>query len=74
MKYSYRLSNLVGTVYKTGNQLFTPDGNCLLSPVGNKITVFDLVGCVCVRATRARWPGTVVGGEPLPRRALGLCT
>lgn len=38
-----QFSNLLGTVYRKGNLLFTPDGNCLLSPVGNKVTVFDLV-------------------------------
>jgi periodic tryptophan protein 2 len=26
--------------------VFTPDGNCLVSPVGNRITVFDLVKLV----------------------------
>jgi periodic tryptophan protein 2 len=38
-----QFSNLLGTVYRKGNLLFTPDGNCLLSPVGNRVTVFDLV-------------------------------
>ncbi|KAF9971759.1 hypothetical protein BGZ73_005212 [Actinomortierella ambigua] len=36
-------SNLCGTVYKQGNLIFTPDGNAVLSPVGNRLTVFDLV-------------------------------
>jgi len=36
----------VGTVYKQGNILFTPDGTRLVSPVGNRVTVFDLAGCV----------------------------
>jgi hypothetical protein len=44
MKYAYKFSNLCGTLYKAGNVVFTPDGNCLLSPVGNRVTVFDLVG------------------------------
>ncbi|EEB86555.1 hypothetical protein MPER_16449, partial [Moniliophthora perniciosa FA553] len=26
-----------------GNVIFTPDGNSLLSPVGNRVSVFDLV-------------------------------
>jgi len=34
---------LCGTVYKQGNLIFTPDGNSVLSPVGNRLTVFDLV-------------------------------
>ncbi|KAF2094397.1 WD40 repeat-like protein [Rhizodiscina lignyota] len=43
MKTDFRFSNLLGTVYSRGNLLFTPDGNSLLSPVGNRVTVFDLV-------------------------------
>ncbi|KAH9833312.1 quinon protein alcohol dehydrogenase-like superfamily, partial [Rhodofomes roseus] len=36
-------SNLCGTVYRQGNIIFTPDGNSVLSPVGNRVSVFDLV-------------------------------
>ncbi|EOD52993.1 periodic tryptophan protein 2 [Neofusicoccum parvum] len=43
MKTDFRFSNLLGTVYSRGNLLFTPDGTCLLSPVGNRVSVFDLV-------------------------------
>ncbi|KAJ1343120.1 hypothetical protein BSLG_002146 [Batrachochytrium salamandrivorans] len=43
MKLDYKFSNLCGTVYKTGNVVFTPDGNSLVSPVGNRVSVFDLV-------------------------------
>eukprot|EP00126_Sphaerothecum_destruens_P011227 Sdes_comp20878_c0_seq2m17869 len=43
MKFGYKFSNLCGTVYKQGNIVFTPDGNSLLSPVGNRVSVFDLV-------------------------------
>ncbi|ESP03657.1 hypothetical protein LOTGIDRAFT_198984 [Lottia gigantea] len=42
MKFAYRFSNLLGTVYKNGNLNFTPDGNSVISPVGNRLTVFDL--------------------------------
>jgi len=45
-KYTYGFNNLCGVVYKTGNVVFTPDGNTLLSPVGNRVSCFDLVGCV----------------------------
>lgn len=38
-----QFSNLLGTVYCKGDLLFTPDGQTLLSPVGNRVTVFDLV-------------------------------
>ncbi|KII87643.1 hypothetical protein PLICRDRAFT_162405 [Plicaturopsis crispa FD-325 SS-3] len=43
MKANYKFSNVCGTVYRQGNILFTPDGNSLLSPVGNRVSVFDLV-------------------------------
>ncbi|BGP39918.1 U3 snoRNP protein [Rhodotorula kratochvilovae] len=39
----FRFANLAGTVYKQGNVLFTPDGNSVISPVGNRVSVFDLV-------------------------------
>lgn len=38
-----QFANICGTVYRQGNVLFTPDGNSLLSPVGNRVAVFDLV-------------------------------
>ncbi|KAL0062025.1 U3 snoRNP protein [Marasmius tenuissimus] len=43
MKANYKFSNICGTVYRQGNVVFTPDGNSLLSPVGNRVSVFDLV-------------------------------
>eukprot|EP01133_Synstelium_polycarpum_P003453 gene3453-3927_t len=43
MNFGYKFSNLLGTVYSRGNVLFTPDGNSVISPVGNRVTVFDLV-------------------------------
>ncbi|KAL9129505.1 MAG: hypothetical protein Q9217_002065 [Psora testacea] len=43
MKTDFKFSNLLGTVYCGGNLLFTPDGTCILSPVGNRVTVFDLI-------------------------------
>lgn len=47
MRYNYRFSNLCGTVYRDGNLLFTPDGNTVLSPVGNRVSVLDLVNHKC---------------------------
>ena len=38
-----QFSNLLGTVYRKGNLVYNNDGTCLLSPVGNRVTVFDLV-------------------------------
>ncbi|KAL0615505.1 Periodic tryptophan protein 2-like protein [Plecturocebus cupreus] len=42
MKFAYRFSNLLGTVYRRGNLNFTCDGNSVISPVGNRVTIFDL--------------------------------
>jgi periodic tryptophan protein 2 len=42
MKFSFKFSNLCGTVYAQGNLAFTPNGGSLVSPVGNRVTVFDL--------------------------------
>lgn len=44
-----QFSNICGTVYRQGNIIFTPDGNSLLSPVGNRVSVFDLVKQVALR-------------------------
>lgn len=43
MKTDFKFSNLLGTVYSRGNLLFNPDGTHLYSPVGNRVTVFNLV-------------------------------
>lgn len=53
-----QFSNLCGTVYKCGNIVFTPDGNGLLSPVGNRITHFNLTRCAGVCA----WGRDPAGG------------
>ncbi|KAB7507006.1 hypothetical protein Anas_03363, partial [Armadillidium nasatum] len=42
MKFGYKFSNLLGTVYRSGDILFTKDGNTLICPVGNKISLYDL--------------------------------
>ncbi|KAM0435147.1 hypothetical protein ACHAPT_003237 [Fusarium lateritium] len=39
MKTDFKAS----TVYRQGNLLYSPDGTQLLSPVGNRVTVFNLV-------------------------------
>ncbi|KAK6453871.1 WD40-repeat-containing domain protein [Scheffersomyces xylosifermentans] len=43
MKSDFRFSNLLGTVYREGNLVFSEDGTKLLSPVGNRVSCFDLV-------------------------------
>ncbi|KAF8356521.1 hypothetical protein PRIPAC_91516 [Pristionchus pacificus] len=42
MDINFRFSNLFGSVYKNGNILFSHDGNSVISPVGNKVTIIDL--------------------------------
>lgn len=43
MKSDFKLSNLVGTVYREGNLVFNEEGTQLLSPVGNRVSCFDLI-------------------------------
>jgi periodic tryptophan protein 2 len=50
MKVNFQFSNVCGTVYRQGNIIFTSDGNSLLSPVGNRVSVFDLVKCVSLHS------------------------
>lgn len=42
MKFAYKFSNLLGSVYRRGNLSFTNDGDSVVSPVGNRVTRFDL--------------------------------
>jgi periodic tryptophan protein 2 len=35
-------------VLRAGNVAFTPDGNSLISPVGNRVTVFNLASSTSV--------------------------
>uniref|UniRef100_T2MD28 Periodic tryptophan protein 2 homolog n=1 Tax=Hydra vulgaris TaxID=6087 RepID=T2MD28_HYDVU len=42
MKIDYKFQNLCGTVYRKGNVIFTSGGDSVLSPVGNRVTCFDL--------------------------------
>ncbi|KAG0148898.1 hypothetical protein CROQUDRAFT_654250 [Cronartium quercuum f. sp. fusiforme G11] len=43
MATRFVFSNLLGTVYRQGNVIFTPDGQSVISPVGNRVSIFDLV-------------------------------
>ncbi|EGG06958.1 uncharacterized protein MELLADRAFT_35901 [Melampsora larici-populina 98AG31] len=43
MATRFEFSNLLGTVYRQGNVIFTPDGQSVISPVGNRVSIFDLV-------------------------------
>lgn len=40
---SYSFSNLCGATYRGGNVIFTSDGNSIISPVDNRVNVYDLV-------------------------------
>jgi periodic tryptophan protein 2 len=42
MKSNFKFSNLLGSVYTRGNLVFSNDGNSLVSPVGNRVTIYDL--------------------------------
>mmetsp|Transcript_57770 Transcript_57770/g.161155 ORF Transcript_57770/g.161155 Transcript_57770/m.161155 type:complete len:1040 (-) Transcript_57770:236-3355(-) len=44
---SYRFSNLLGATYQGGTVQFSPDGNTLLSPLGNRVNTTDLVQGRC---------------------------
>jgi len=43
MKISYKLSHICGNVFQNGNLLFTPDGNSIVSPIGNRVSMYDLI-------------------------------
>jgi periodic tryptophan protein 2 len=43
MKFSYRLKRICGSVYSNGDVAFTPDGNSVVSPIGNRLNVYDLI-------------------------------
>ena len=42
MKFNYKLSNVLGSVYHSGSLEFSPNGSNLYSPVGNKVVAYDL--------------------------------
>jgi len=42
MRFSYKFSQLLGTVYRKGNVTFTANGDCVVAPVGNKVSIYDL--------------------------------
>ncbi|CAG2114442.1 unnamed protein product [Medioppia subpectinata] len=42
MKLSYSLGQVLGSVYSGGSLAFLPDGNGLVSPVGNKLVIYHL--------------------------------
>lgn len=42
MRFSYNFSQLLGTVYRKGNVTFSKNGDSVIAPVGNKISIYDL--------------------------------
>lgn len=43
MRSGFKFSNLLGQVYNTGNVVFSQDGTKLVSPVDNRVNVYDLI-------------------------------
>lgn len=43
MKSDFKFVNLLGTVYRQGNLVYNEEGTKLLSPVGNRVSCFDLI-------------------------------
>jgi periodic tryptophan protein 2 len=41
-KFNYQFSRLCGSVFSSGNLLYLSSGTSLLSPVGNRLSLFDL--------------------------------
>jgi periodic tryptophan protein 2 len=43
MKLNYKFNNILGSVFAGGNNLvFTPNSHCLVTPVGNRVSILDL--------------------------------
>uniref|UniRef100_A0A183C2F9 WD_REPEATS_REGION domain-containing protein n=1 Tax=Globodera pallida TaxID=36090 RepID=A0A183C2F9_GLOPA len=42
MNTNYQFADIIGTVYRNGQVKFMPDGNVLLSPIGNRLKTLDL--------------------------------
>ncbi|CCD71885.1 Periodic tryptophan protein 2 homolog [Caenorhabditis elegans] len=42
MDTNFKLSNCIGTVYRDGQVAFSKDGYSVISPIGNKLSIFDL--------------------------------
>ncbi|KAK7602549.1 hypothetical protein V9T40_008138 [Parthenolecanium corni] len=42
MKFAFKFANVLGAIYRKGDILFTPDGNSVISPVGNRICIYNL--------------------------------
>lgn len=40
MNTSYQLKRVCGSVYSNGNAVFSVDGNSVISPVGNQVSIF----------------------------------
>ncbi|KRZ32401.1 Periodic tryptophan protein 2 -like protein [Trichinella pseudospiralis] len=42
MKLNFKFSNLIGAIYRKGNIVFSNDGDSVYSPVGNRVTIYNL--------------------------------
>ncbi|KRX67649.1 Periodic tryptophan protein 2 -like protein [Trichinella sp. T9] len=42
MKLNFKFSNLIGAIYRKGDVVFSNDGDSVYSPVGNRVTIYNL--------------------------------
>lgn len=42
MKFNYNFANLLGSVYHRGDLVFDSSSNTLYSPIGNRLSVYDI--------------------------------
>lgn len=42
LKSNFKLTHVVGSVYKNGNVEFFPNGTDIICPIGNKLNIFNL--------------------------------
>ena len=65
ISHLFQFANLLGSVYHKGNLVFAPDGETILSPVGNKVTLYDLKRLVTSGACKrdiswSTWPSCML--------------
>jgi periodic tryptophan protein 2 len=71
MSSAFQFQNLLGTVYRGGNVVFSADGRTLLSPVGTRVTLFDLANSASLTLpVETRRPIRVLAVSPNNQLAL----
>ncbi|XP_017879748.1 periodic tryptophan protein 2 homolog isoform X2 [Ceratina calcarata] len=65
MRFAYKFCNLLGAVYRKGDLIFSPDGSSVISPVGNRITIYDLKNNKsCTLPVESRYNFTTIDLSP----------